>query len=300
MFILDFMFTIVGILLAVAFFTLVERKIIGYTQNRKGPAKVSIAGLLQPFSDALKLFDKENLGSYFLKSLRYIYGPMVGISIMLTLWMIFPSWFIIFESFIRIFILFSLLRLTVYFLFLRGYGGSSVFSFIGFVRSISQTVSYEVNIIIFFLIFIYIFHLLNFKVIYFFQSGFLLPLLFFPIFFLWLILTLGESNRSPFDFSEGESELVSGFNTEYHGVLFSLIFITEYGIIIIIRLMRRLIFFSNLFIELIILLFSSIFVWTRCCYPRFRFDILMQLSWKSLLPLILSILILLIELFKRY
>ena len=284
-----------GVFIRVAFLTLIERKIIRYTQSRKGPNKINFNGLLQPFSDGLKLFCKEMFLSKFSKFYFFVSRPLLGLFLIRLLWMYYPNWSITYYSTIEILFFFSLMSLTSYFLFFCGFRTVRMFSIIGYVRSISQVISYEVCIIIFLLLLIFRFKRLTFSNICFWEGG-LRYLVFLPFsFYLWLLIILSESNRSPFDFSEGESELVSGFNTEYFGGLFSIIFITEYGMLIFIRFISSWLFIGNLYLTFSILFFAIIYVLCRCRYPRYRYDKLIEVSWLRVSPLILSIIIIIIE-----
>jgi len=295
LFILDLFALLVGILLSVAFYTLLERKVIGFVQFRKGPAKLLIIGVSQPFSDALKLFFK---GVRFLNYLLFrffLVSPFLGLILLIILWFFFPSWAQIYGRGLEVILFFSILSLTPYFIFLCGYSSSSVYSKIGFVRSISQTISYEVVFVLYILIFVFYFIEIKPSIFQIWEEGRRSVFIILPFFLIWIFISITEANRSPFDFSEGESELVSGFNVEYFGGLFSVIFITEYGIIIFIRFVGSLIFFRLFSLLIFMVFFCFLYVLVRCCYPRFRYDYLILCSWISILPMILVFIFITIE-----
>jgi NADH-ubiquinone oxidoreductase chain 1 len=268
---------------------------MGYSQFRKGPNKIMLAGLTQPFSDAMKLFSKGFQVFYFLKYYFFMIAPLFGLFLIVFMWIFFPSWYVLYKGSLETVLFFSVLGLMSYFLFFCGYGSSSNYSVIGYIRSVSQSISYEVCVIFFILVVVFTFIELRFVSLRYWERGLVFFVLFFPLFWVWLVLRMSESNRSPFDFSEGESELVSGFNVEYFGGLFSLIFITEYGIIIFMSFIGSLLFFGSLFLEQWLIILSFFYVWVRCSFPRFRYDMLMEMSWLSLMPIIISLVFFLLE-----
>jgi NADH-ubiquinone oxidoreductase chain 1 len=210
----------------------------------------------------------------------------------MLLWSLFPFWGRIFYSNYRLVLFIVVSGLSIYFLLGTGWTRFSKYRLMGSYRSVAQAVSYEVRIFLIlfcFSWFIYSYSLRIFRNNQYFSYFYLWS---FPLIFIWLLICLAESNRTPFDFSEGESELVSGFNTEYRGGLFSLIFIREYGSILFFRYVSSLIFLggSN-FIIIKTLIFSFLFIWIRGSYPRLRYDRLIIIAWKRILPLVLGILI---------
>lgn len=283
---------IIFLLIGVAFFTLLERKLLGYIHFRMGPNKVGFLGIFQPFRDALKLFSKSVSKIKKLNYYLYIIRPRFGIFLMMLIWIVFPFWGLVIFSNYSILILILISGLSIYFLLGTGWTRFSKYSLMGSYRSIAQAISYEVRIflILFFLIwFSNRFSLLNFN---YFQNWFCYSLWNFIIIFIWMLICLAETNRTPFDFSEGESELVSGFNTEYGGGFFSLIFIREYGIILFFSYLTSLLFLGGGdFIIIKSLVISFVFVWVRGSYPRLRYDRLIMMAWKSILPIILGLLL---------
>lgn len=218
----------------------------------------------------------------------WLLPPILGIFISLILWGFLPFWgFINFLKFS--FLLLILVRgLGVYFLLYRGWATTTKYRLLGSYRSSAQRVSYEVLIVVVFLIIIYWWGSLNLFHSY--TYSYLLSLLFLrvPILICWLLSCVAECNRSPFDFSEGESELVSGFNTEYGGGLFSLIFIAEYSSILLFSLLTSFIFF-NFFVFSFFFLFSFTYLWVRSSFPRLRYDLLIIIAWKGLMVYLLAL-----------
>jgi NADH-ubiquinone oxidoreductase chain 1 len=286
----------VGVLISVAFMILLERKILGYGQIRKGPNKVGYMGILQSFGDAIKLFLREQTLLLYLNINIFYLSPVLSLWIILLIWGIIPS----FSNYIGIrlggLFFFCCTSLGVYSLIGRGWSSNSLYSMLGAIRGVAQTISYEVRIALLFLSFIFIiigYNLIKFKseqeIIWFF-------FIFLPIFLRWFVSRLAETNRSPFDFAEGESELISGFNVEYGRGGFALLFLAEYARIIFIRYLIILIYLGGCLGNILIFNFIGIFlcfvfIWVRGTLPRYRYDKLMYLSWKSILPLSLNIII---------
>lgn len=286
---------IIAILINVAFITLIERKILGYSQIRKGPNKVRILGLFQPFNDAIKLFSKEIVLPNKSNSLYFYLSPILGLIIVLLVFFSFPFFEINFSLSFSIVFIYIILRINVYPVLFSGWSSNSKYALLGRLRSIAQTVSYEVRlalILIFYLSFcisLSIFYIVKINII------FIKIFLFLPIVAIWLISCVAETNRTPFDFAEGESELVSGFNIEYGRVIFALIFIAEYARIIFIRIIFSLFFFSYSSNRIILYFFSTLtiflWVWIRTTLPRYRYDKLINLAWKVYLPIVLMIIL---------
>lgn len=281
-----------GILLSIAFFTLVERKIIGLSHYRKGPNKVVLSGISQPIADASKLLTKEYPKNSIVKQNLILIGPILRIFMILTSWAWFEFSFNVVSNRIKIVLLFATIGLGVYRLIAIGWGSNRKYSILGGHRAVAQTLSYEVCLFLFIVALSFIwksFRRVNRLAI---QQG-LWPLaIIVPLFLVWVLICLAEANRTPFDTAEGESEIVSGFNIEYGGGLFALIFIREYGIIMILRFITVLYFggTENLLLKIITII--VVLVWTRCSFPRVRYDQLILLAWKLALPFSLVAIIL--------
>ena len=286
------------ILLAIAFFTLLERKILGYIQIRKGPNKVGIIGLPQPFADAIKLFLKEQAHPTMTNYTPFYIAPALRLILALILWSIFPlnNPRTILPFSVILFLCIS--RLNVYATIAAGWSSNSKYALLGALRGIAQTISYEVSIALILIAPLLIFMSYNF--IFLVSSNSIWPsVLGVPLFFIWFITMLAETNRTPFDHAEGESELVSGFNTEYRSGPFALIFMAEYTRILAMSTFTAALFFpslNNIILTDIIHILKTamlaiLFIWVRGTLPRIRYDRLMSLTWKVFLPFILAALI---------
>lgn len=292
--------TLVIALLAIAFFTLLERKVLAYFQIRKGPNKVGIAGLPQPLADALKLFTKE-LNTPTLSNITpFLAAPSLGLFLALMLWTLFPSSTPLYFMKFSLLIFLAISRLNVYTTLVSGWSSNSKYSLLGALRGAAQTISYEVRIALIILTPLTLLLTLNLTDILNFQ---ITPIILLtpPLLLIWFTTALAETNRTPFDFAEGESELVSGFNTEYRRGTFAAIFIAEYINIIFIRLITSLLFISlpipfpfinDIWLISITILFSFLFLWARGTLPRIRYDLLINLTWKKFLPLSLTLILL--------
>ena len=290
--------TFVLILLAIAFFTLLERKVLGYIQIRKGPNKVGIIGLPQPFADALKLFTKEQAHPSITNYTPFYFAPLLSLILALLLWSIYPTSSSRLTLTFGIFLFLCISRLNVYRTLGAGWSSNSKYSLIGALRGVAQTISYEVRISLILLSSLFITHSYNLSHRTFNINSWSIILI-MPIFLMWLVTILAETNRTPFDHAEGESELVSGFNTEYRRGPFALIFIAEYTRILAMRIFSVAIFsssnifpiISDLFFAIKTLLIAFIFIWIRGTLPRIRYDRLMRLTWKTFLPAVIVALI---------
>lgn len=279
------------ILISVAFFTLVERKVLGYSHERLGPNKVGFIGLIQPFRDAVKLFSREGL--FKAKSLNfflYFFSPVWGIFLRMFIWKLFVLWGSSSIFFMGWVLFFCLSRFSVYFLLVGGWSSRRKYSLFGSYRSSSQAISYEVVLVISILFFCFLTNTLDIYS-YSFIGDSIFFFLSFPLIFVWAISCYAETNRSPFDFREGESELVSGFNTEYGGGSFSLIFIGEYSSILFLRVLRAFIFgLHSFYFRVLVFLVSFSYLWLRCSFPRLRYDKLIMIAWKGLIIYVLGVL----------
>lgn len=292
---------VVFVIVRVAFLTLLERKVLGLIQIRKGPNKIGIFGILQPFCDAIKLFTKEQILPYFSNSFVYYFSPIFSLFLSLLIWFCLPFLVKLYSFSLGVLFFFCCIRFGVYIVILAGWSSNSLYALLGSLRAIAQTISYEVALVI---MLIRVLFLINrFNLIYFeiFQIKIWFIILFFPIGIIWLISSLAETNRTPFDFAEGESELVSGFNVEYGAGGFALIFLAEYARILFISALFSLLFLgSNLlsfFFFLKLTFISFLFIWVRGAYPRYRYDKLINIAWKSYLPIVLNLLFLFIGLY---
>nr|AVJ52680.1 NADH dehydrogenase subunit 1 [Tetrarthria variegata] len=292
MFLISYLVIILCILVSVGFVTLLERKVLGYIQLRKGPNKVGFMGLMQPFADGIKLFFKEQTFPYKSNFIIYYLSPVFMLLLSMVMWCLYPM-IINLYSFNYGFLFFMCCTgLGVYGVMLSGWSSNSNYALLGSLRCVAQTISYEVSmalIMICLIVFVYSFNLIDFM---YYQSYIWFIFFSFPLFFCWLSSCLAETNRSPFDFAEGESELVSGFNVEYSGSGFAFIFLSEYMNIIFMSMLTSVMFlgcdiFSLLFyLKILFIIFW--FIWVRGTLPRFRYDKLMYLTWKMFLPLTLN------------
>nr|YP_010251427.1 NADH dehydrogenase subunit 1 [Aenigmachanna gollum]QTW91605.1 NADH dehydrogenase subunit 1 [Aenigmachanna gollum] len=293
---------IVPVLLAVAFLTLVERKVLGYMQLRKGPNIVGPYGLLQPIADGVKLFIKEPIRPSTSSSTLFILTPMLALTLALTLWVPMPLPHPLADLNLGVLFILALSSLAVYSILGSGWASNSKYALIGALRAIAQTISYEVSLGLILLSVIILsgsFTLQTFNIT---QECIWLIFPTWPLAAMWYISTLAETNRAPFDLTEGESELVSGFNVEYAGGPFALFFLAEYANILLMNTLSATLFLGASHIPTIpeltainlmtkAALLSALFIWVRASYPRFRYDQLMHLIWKNFLPLTLALMI---------
>lgn len=292
-FFINFLFLIVMVLISVAFITLFERRVLGYIQIRKGPNKVGVGGILQPFADAVKLFTKRLRYPYYMNYYIYYLSPCIILFVIILGWLIYPLFYGLFDYNYGLLFFLCCTSFGVYTLFGSGWSSNSKYALLGAIRGVAQTISYEVRMALILLGVVIISFRYNLVEIINYQERAWFILLLFPLFYVWFISGLAELNRTPFDFAEGESELVSGFNVEYRGGGFAILFMAEYGRILFISLLTGILFFGGDLAGLIIgLLMGFVVIWVRGVLPRFRYDKLMFLAWKSFLPISLNYLLL--------
>nr|WIL79822.1 NADH dehydrogenase subunit 1 [Callimerus nigroapicalis] len=283
---------LIFVLIGVAFLTLLERKLLGYIQIRKGPNKVGFIGILQPFGDAIKLFTKEQIFPYMSNLNLYFFSPIMNLFLSLLLWMCMPFFcsFLTFNYSLLFFLVVS--SLSVYTIMIAGWSSNSNYAMLGSLRSVAQTISYEVSLALILICFLFLTLNFNFLMFMKYQKYIWFIFLLFPLCLMWFVSSLAETNRSPFDFAEGESELVSGFNVEYSSAGFAMIFLAEYASILFMSMLCSMIFlgadYYSWFFYLKIVFFSFLWIWVRGTLPRYRYDKLMGMAWKSYLPVTLN------------
>lgn len=289
------------LLLSVAFFTLFERKVIGLFHNRLGPNKVSFIGLVQPLLDAFKLLTKQSVTPLRSNKFTYNASPHIALVLAMFIWLTIPRLYMTFNINYSLVIFFCVGSVIVFAVLIAGWSSNSKYSLIGSLRSVAQSISYES--VFRTLIVLVLVLLISFSIR---RSISISSPIFFFLLPVWIICTLAETHRAPFDFSESESELVSGFNTEYSGAYFAFIFLSEYTVLLYSCILISFIFFSWLlpfsifYLVIITLLLSFFFIWIRITFCRFRYDILMITSWKVLLPFILILFVVYSPLFIFY
>nr|QGZ07888.1 NADH dehydrogenase subunit 1 [Sternopygus dariensis] len=293
---------IIPILLAVAFLTLIERKVLSYMQLRKGPNVVGPYGLLQPIADGIKLFIKEPVRPSTSSPFLFLTTPMLALTLAMMLWTPMPMPYPITDMNLGILFILALSSLAVYSILGSGWASNSKYALIGALRAVAQTISYEVSlglILLSIIIFTGGFTLQMFNTT---QETTWLLLPAWPLAAMWYVSTLAETNRAPFDLTEGESELVSGFNVEYAGGPFALFFLAEYANILLMNTLSTILFLGASHIPTLpeltsinimtkAALLSVLFLWIRASYPRFRYDQLMHLVWKNFLPITIALIL---------
>jgi len=307
--ILKYLIVVVPILLTVAVFTLFERKLIGYIQRRQGPIKVGFFGLLQPFADGLKLMMKEPVIPINANYFMFIAAPILALLLSLISWILIPFGenIVISNLNIGILFIFGISSLGVYGVIVAGWSSNSKYAFLGALRSAAQMISYEVSIGIILITVLLSVGSLNLNIIVKAQEDIWFIIPFFPLFILFFISGVAETNRHPFDLPEAEAELVSGYNVEYASVGFAFFFIGEYANIILMSSLNVIFFLGgwlpplNIFpftlispiiwFSLKVILMIALFIIIRAMLPRYRYDQLMTLGWKTFLPLSLGFLI---------
>nr|AYW52271.1 NADH dehydrogenase subunit 1 [Cassidinae sp. ACP-2018] len=291
----NYLVLIIFLLISVGFFVLMERKVLGYIQLRKGPSKVFYMGLGQPFSDAIKLFTKEQVNPYLSNYLFYYFSPFLGIFLAMMIWISMPLWFSYFDFTYSILYVFSVSSLGVYSIMMAGWSSNSSYSLLGSLRSVAQTISYEVSMILIFMVYLFYIFGFNFYDFFKYQNYIIFLFLMFPLSLMLMVVFLAETNRTPFDLTEGESELVSGFNVEFSSGGFTFIFMAEYlNILFMSMIMSMLLMGGDFYVfsfYLKMVFLSFCWVWIRGTFPRIRYDKLMNLAWMSYLPISLSMIV---------
>ena len=307
-------FIIVPLMLGVAYLTFIERKVIAYMHDRIGPNRVGPYGLLQPIADALKLLLKELIIPTKANKYLYIMAPVLVLGPSLTAWAVIPfsENFAVAKLDVGLLFLLAMTSLSVYGIIIAGWSTNSKYALIGALRSAAQTISYEIAMGFCFVGVLMLAKSMNLQEIVLAQEGgighwYFLPL--FPLFIIYWISAVAETNRAPFDVVEGESEIVAGFHVEYSGMRFALFFLAEYANMILVSFLCVIMFFGGwlppitseysiiknlnaltppffwLFIKSCVFIFS--FLWFRATFPRYRYDQIMRLGWKIFIPITL-------------
>nr|ACZ98995.1 NADH dehydrogenase subunit 1 [Sceloporus melanorhinus] len=289
---------IIPILIAVAFLTLLERKILGYMQLRKGPNIVGPYGLLQPIADGVKLFIKEPVRPSSSSPTLFILTPMMALLIAMLIWTPIPMPHTLADMNLGLLFMLAMSSIAVYSILWSGWASNSKYALIGALRAVAQTISYEVTLGIILLSIVILAGGFSLKIMLSAQENSWMLFTSWPLMMMWYVSTLAETNRAPFDLTEGESELVSGFNVEYAGGPFALFFLAEYANIMMMNTLSCILFMCptltsqpemftiNLMLKATLLTIG--FLWVRASYPRFRYDQLMHLIWKQFLPMTLA------------
>jgi len=293
---------VIPLLLSVAYFTLIERKVLAVLQRRKGPNVIGLYGMLQPLSDGLKLFVKEALIPSNANKFLFSLGPVIAFSISLLPWIVIPfsKYGVYAEINITILYTFAISSLGVYGIIISGWSSNSKYAFLGALRSTSQMISYELSLGFCLITIALTTGSFNFYSVINAQYNLWFCIPFLPLFLIFFVAALAETNRHPFDLPEAEAELVSGYNVEYAGMGFALFSLAEYSNMLQMSALNSILFLggwlpiTTLFIipteiwfSLKICFFVLLFIIMRAALPRYRYDQLMNLGWKVFLPITL-------------
>lgn len=308
--VLKILLLVIPLILGVAYLTFFERKVIGYMQLRVGPNLVGPFGLLQPIADGIKLLHKEIILPLASHKILFLLAPVLTFSLSLVAWAVIPlshDW-VIADLNVGVLYLFAISSLGVYGIVIAGWASNSKYAFLGAIRSAAQMISYEVSMGLVLVSVLMLSGSLNLNKIIVAQKDLwnIIPL--FPMWVVFFISCLAETNRAPFDLPEAEAELVAGYNVEYSSLTFALFFLGEYANMILMSAMNAVLFFGGwhpiididfldfipgfVWMVLKISFFLFIFLWVRASLPRYRYDQLMRLGWKVFLPLTLLFIVL--------
>jgi NADH-quinone oxidoreductase subunit H len=307
--ILKILVIILPILISVAYLTLLERKIMASIQRRRGPNTVGVIGLLQPFADGLKLMIKEILFPIKANKILFLTAPVIFLGLSLMNWSIMPfkANSVLADLNLGILFILAISSLSVYGLILSGWSSNSQYAFLGALRSTAQMISYEISLALIILTVVILSKSLNLSIIAITQQQiwFIFPLL--PAFAMFFISALSETSRPPFDLPEAEAEPVSGYNVEYASMGFAFFFIAEYTNIIFMSFLTTFLFLGAwlplfnisfflyippiLWLACKVLVIIFAFIWVRASFPRYRYDQLMSLTWRTFLPLSVSLVV---------
>ena len=297
---------VVPLLLAIAYFTLYERHILAALQRRQGPNIVGFYGLLQPIADGLKLFVKESIRPKSANTFIFLLSPIFTFGLAIAGWIVLPvgEGARLVDFRLGILYIFALSSLSVHSVIIAGWSSNSKYAFLGGLRSAAQMISYEVSLGATLVSVLLFSGTLNFSTLVEGQKNFWLVAPLFPIFIIFFVTTLAETNRHPFDLPEAEAELVSGYNVEYSAIGFALFFLAEYSNIILMSSLSALFFLGGWYINsnffwipesiifsIKIIIFVTLFILVRGTLPRYRYDQLRRLGWKVFLPLSLSFIV---------
>lgn len=304
--ILEILLIAVPLLVAIAYFTLAERKVLASIQRRRGPGVVGIWGLGQPLADGLKLLVKESILPSTSNVVIFVIAPILTFLLSLLGWAVIPfsSTSVLSDLNIGLLYIFAVSSLGVYGIICSGWASNSKYAFLGALRSAAQMVSYEVSIGLIIISVLLCAGSLNLSKVILAQESiwYIIPL--FPVFLMFFVSALAETNRAPFDLPEAEAELVAGYNVEYSAMGFALFFLGEYANILMMCALCSILFFGgwlpplpylpftlipgSLWFGLKVAFMAFLFIWVRGAYPRYRYDQLMRLGWKVFLPLSLA------------